>query len=71
MLLSFILGSIAGIILISVSMFSKLMHYRQETQLMKKSVENLESLNAELQFQSYEHSRNQPPVPQTRVVSMA
>lgn len=71
MLLYFILGSIAGIILIGVSMFPKLLKYRQEVSLMKKSVEQLESLNAELQYQSYEHIRNTPQAPQIRVVSIA
>jgi hypothetical protein len=71
MLLYFILGSIAGIILIGVAIFPKLMKYRQEVLLMKKSVEQLESLNAELQFQSYEHIRNAPHQPQTRIVSIA
>lgn len=71
LLFYFILGSLVGIILIGVALFPKLMQYRQEVSLMKKSVEQLESLNAELQFQSYEHSRTQAPIQQSRVVSMA
>jgi hypothetical protein len=71
MLLYFILGSIAGIILLGFTIFPKLMQYKQEVTLMKKSVEQLESLNALLQFQSYENISNERPAQKARVISMA
>lgn len=55
MTLFFILGLLAGICIVSVFLAGKIMAYRKELLLAKKSLRRLEKYNAHLQHSIYEN----------------